>query len=1344
MKKQVKWSVGVLGICLMLALAFFGAENKSVANAAETAAYAQGARQATQSTYDFESADVQRQCAEMTDSDLLQGETVTLDEYIANVKNGYFNTKEKWAENARLLGKIIPLKTLQYIGRYSYVGKEYLFYVYASLEACRITIVDYDCDWNAQTSIATFRAQVLNVNCYLWEENNEWQAITRIEPTAAFINMPQMSGMLQNEHAFNDYDIGYSKREDEGAVFRQLRFNYAGAYQITDTDLLAASKFMGREVFGYLMGKIPGYSEWETVLGMIGSLGKIVREENREVYADNENNIFDIDAKDIQVASPQWEKLCKVFQFIPQEENLLLNDYIETKVMVSQESAATRLSFGASFTLTNAYGNLLIEQPIHIGFNMLLHERMYPVQSQETPYYMLSGGTQVFDFTAECAGEYRFTASNGAQIEIYEQYSLAEQKGTGAVSCTEGTAYLQQKGYSIVLRNTGNENSSGILRFALHAPPLPQGNTAIESTYGLYLLANDKNIFYRLESDRADTVITVFDVFKKNVRQNAGTLRIEKTSEEKELYVMVQASAAGSMLTCTAERYITFVSANPTASITVINENWRELPVPTQNKGYAFKGWYLQEDYAGQAVSAQDLQEMNLATYTLYAKETPIQYTVRYETNGGSAIADGKYTVCDPYVLATNVEKEGYIFAGWYDNPQFTGARIERWNAGEVGDKTVYARWAQERYTVRLQAQTDYVGGKEVTCARETEVRYGESFALPVPVCEGFRFEGWFYNGRMLTDDSGVSAEKYLFAEDITVQAKWSRAIVTLYLNDNKVWEFADWAETYELYSPNDLIKQLLRHQNEEIRNKTFAALYKEGWIYDCVTLDESGFIVASGQSDEYVDENGNLTLYAQYKQEKYTIDFYVQGEILSFIYYYGDAIEYPPKPQGYDGEFVYETSKEPFTHTYMPDLTENEEGNGSVNVRLLLKAIDYTITYRMPQYTVTGETVLAENYTCDLSRSVYTVEDTVYMPQLTSNYYTARWYADAAYTNEITEIAKGSWGNRTVYAQFAIRYFTVSFNANGGSYCAPIQARYGQTIVLPTSTRAEHIGNWGDWGYLTDNVLISNFGYTYVVNGNFEFTAQWKRTSDITFANLQFMNQTARVYSVSLGVYMPNYYERDKGLNLSDIQPILYTSSSPYDPCFRFLGWFADKNLTVSKSSVKPGEGNVTVYAKWRYDYSFASYYGEETITDAGVLKNPYKSIYIGLSDTAKAQALIDMGLKYFVVDLWINMWELDDGYQHFYLYSDLNSGELWHQEHEHDSSKKNSTPDVAHYTAVVPIDKIIGKDYIYLRFDASGKRDDDWQFNKCQLEIQYVQKRDDVGNPEFMWHYKNTLDKQ
>ena len=1011
------------------------------------------------------------------------------------------------------------------------------------------------------------------------------------------------------------------------------------------------------------------------------------------------------------------------------------------KTILDLHNAPTRLSLGAMFTLTDIDGKALIEQPAQVGFDTLLQERMYPVQSQETPFYMLAGGTQVFDFMAEYAGQYSFTANNGAQIEIYEQYSLAEQGGTGKVSLTEGTAYLQQKGYTVVLRNTGNENSSGVLRFALHAPSLPQGNTVIEGLCGLYRLDNDKNTYYRLESNRADTVITVSDVFKTFVRQNAGTLRIEKTSDEKELFISVQASAAGSVLTCTAERDITFVSANPTASVTVMNEAWQELPVPVQNRGYAFEGWYLQADFAGQAVTAQDLQEMNLATYTLYAKETPIRYTVRYETNGGSAIENEEYTVCDPFVLATNVTREDYIFAGWYDNPQFTGNAIERWNAGETGDKTLYARWAQETYTVQLQARTEAVSGKEVTCVSEYEVRYGERFTLPVPVCEGFRFEGWFYNGRMLTDGSGVSAEEYRFAQAVTLQAEWSRTTVTLYLNDNKVWEFADWAETYELYSPNDLIKQLLRHTNEEMRNKTFAALYKQGWIYDCVTLDESGLIVASGQSRDYVDENGDLTLYPQYKQEKYTINFYVQGEILSFLYYYGDAIEYPPRPQGYTGEFVYDTSREPFLHTYMPDLTENEEGNGSVNVRLLLEAIDYTISYRMPQYTVTGESVLAENYTCDLSRTVFTVEDAVGMPQLISNYYTVRWYADAAYANEITEIAKGSVGNRTVYAQFAIRYFTVSFNSNGGSYCAPIQARYGQSIVLPTSTRAEHKGNWGDWGYLTDNVLISNFGYSCEVAGDYEFTAQWKWISDITFANIRFMDQTASVYSVSLGVDVPNYYERDKGLKLSDIIPILYISSSPYDPCLRFLGWYADANFTTPIAKIEPRRGDVTVFAKWRYDQGLLSYYGMETITDAGVLKNPYKSIYTGLGDSAKVQALKDMGLRYYAVDLWINMWELDDGYQHFYLFKGETTGELWHQVYEHVPGSKSSTPAVAHITAYIPIDQIAGSDYIYLRFDGSGKKDDDWQFDRYQMEVQCVRETTDVGNPEFMWHYKNDL---
>ena len=51
---------------------------------------------------------------------------------------------------------------------------------------------------------------------------------------------------------------------------------------------------------------------------------------------------------------------------------------------------------------------------------------------------------------------------------------------------------------------------------------------------------------------------------------------------------------------------------------------------------------------------------------------------------------------------ADNVEKEGYIFAGWYDNENFIGDPIDKINSTDTGDKILYAKWVPETFSVTI------------------------------------------------------------------------------------------------------------------------------------------------------------------------------------------------------------------------------------------------------------------------------------------------------------------------------------------------------------------------------------------------------------------------------------------------------------------------------------------------------------------------------------------------------------------------------------------------------------------------------------------------------------------
>lgn len=69
------------------------------------------------------------------------------------------------------------------------------------------------------------------------------------------------------------------------------------------------------------------------------------------------------------------------------------------------------------------------------------------------------------------------------------------------------------------------------------------------------------------------------------------------------------------------------------------------------------------------------------------------QYTIKYETNGGNAIADENKAKGSTVDLIKVPVKEGYVFEGWYTDAGFVN-RVEE--VVMTGDITVYANWVKD------------------------------------------------------------------------------------------------------------------------------------------------------------------------------------------------------------------------------------------------------------------------------------------------------------------------------------------------------------------------------------------------------------------------------------------------------------------------------------------------------------------------------------------------------------------------------------------------------------------------------------------------------------------------
>ncbi len=114
---------------------------------------------------------------------------------------------------------------------------------------------------------------------------------------------------------------------------------------------------------------------------------------------------------------------------------------------------------------------------------------------------------------------------------------------------------------------------------------------------------------------------------------------------------------------------------------------------------YVFDGWYTDTNFASET-KLSEITATDGGDKTLYAKWAARTYTIAYSLNGGTNHPDNAaaYT----YGIGLTLKDPGrdiYIFAGWYDNQDFSGDAVSEISTTDSVDKTLYAKW-EPVYTI--------------------------------------------------------------------------------------------------------------------------------------------------------------------------------------------------------------------------------------------------------------------------------------------------------------------------------------------------------------------------------------------------------------------------------------------------------------------------------------------------------------------------------------------------------------------------------------------------------------------------------------------------------------------
>ena len=286
----------------------------------------------------------------------------------------------------------------------------------------------------------------------------------------------------------------------------------------------------------------------------------------------------------------------------------------------------------------------------------------------------------------------------------------------------------------------------------------------------------------------------------------------------------------------TVNQYTITFDTNGGSEIAPITQDYGTAitaPADPTRKGYIFKGWdkEIPETMPADNITVKAQWEIN-------------QYTITFDTNGGSEIAPITQDYGTEITAPDNPTRKGYTFKGWdKEIPETMPAE----------NITVKAQWEINQYTITF----DTNGGNEIAPITQD---YGTEIASPAnPTRKGYTFKGW---------DKEIP--KTMPAENITVKAQWEINQYTITFDTNGGSEIAPITQDYgtEITAPD----------NPTRKGYTF-----KGW-------------------DKEIPETmpaENITVKAQWEINQYTITFDTNGgsEIAPITQDYGTEITAPDNP---------------------------------------------------------------------------------------------------------------------------------------------------------------------------------------------------------------------------------------------------------------------------------------------------------------------------------------------------------------------------------------------------------------------------------------------------------------
>ena len=582
------------------------------------------------------------------------------------------------------------------------------------------------------------------------------------------------------------------------------------------------------------------------------------------------------------------------------------------------------------------------------------------------------------------------------------------------------------------------------------------------------------------------------------------------------------------------------------------------------------------------------------------AQYTPIQYTVSYDSNGGSLITDDSlktYNIESTYSLPASI-RTGYSFLGWRVKNSDDGI----WEAGKTypagykftgmhGNIELVAAWETLTSTVTLDLAAD----ETISGSNKLNYAFASSLTINSPEKKGYTFKGWRVKetpGSGNTWDIGI---EYLLTAgetsvtlpggklgDVTLEPIWTKNTYTITFN-------SDGGTVYEnrSYTVEDTV--------------TLPTPVKNGYSFNgwTVTVHDSDYNWTSNGYNGGASLKGmygSVTLNANWKKTPYKVTFNANGGSVSVAELPYDIESGTPNlpTAARDGYTFDSWEVESFDvgaswkigDKYTDALPANNYGN--VKLKAVWKPTTYTIHFS------------------DGKEQQYNIEQTVTIPASTRDGYDfVKWTVASTNGNwgdvgtEYTDgqTVSGRFGNVVLTAVYTPCTYTVEFRNEAGAALLPSMTyKTGDEISMPDYAEDGYI--FGGWTVTSTN---GNWGVGNIISA--------KTVSD-KFGNVVLVPKLDKIdYTIT---FLPNGGSAVPGKTYTVEDEITLPAAADIEKYgYELTGWTVESTSGswTAGEKLAPGAaltgkfGNVTLRAEWTpkmYDITFVTGKGNQVVPSA------------------------------------------------------------------------------------------------------------------------------------------------